>query len=134
MCIRMPTDPHTHVKKSIVHVRVRWIVVCQSNPACAANVSLHNVEVGHSTKEEKEGVTGFWSAEFTGRNRIQYCSAKINSPDWPVLQATFSLRKFRFPSSAVYTMMVMNTVPLFRKLLMKVYGSKDPCRIICIHA
>ena len=37
----------------------------QNNPACTANVSLHNVEVGHSTKEEKEGVTGFWNAEFT---------------------------------------------------------------------
>ena len=44
----------------------------QNNPACTKKyVSLHNVEVGHSTKEEKEGVTGCWSAEFTGRKRLQ---------------------------------------------------------------
>ena len=43
--------PHTYVKDPVVHVRVRWIMKAQKNPALAKIVSLQDVEIGDHMEE-----------------------------------------------------------------------------------
>ena len=43
--------PHAYVKDPVVHVRVRWIMKAQNNPALAIIVSLQDVEIGDHMEE-----------------------------------------------------------------------------------